>query len=488
MTIPATELKPPTRVKLFYSLGQMAQSGGFDTAIGFVFFYYTFVLGLSGALVGAALAISLAFDAVVDPLIGSWSDNIRSRFGRRLPLMMISIPPIAITLGLLFSPPAGLSQILLFVWLTVASVAVRSFISLFNVPYIALGAELADGYAERSSVVAYRAIAGIFASVVVTALAFTVFFAGPGGLKNAHSYPGFGWSVAMMLVILLAICCAGVARYAATLPQAASVAASMLRRLPSEVAEFFRNPSFRVLFLSAVVFYVAVGANATLATHVQIFVWRLRPQTMQLIGYAYLAGILVGVPLAPLLQRRMEKKAVVLIGLWMAIATWIVLPLLWAGGVFRPSGDGALTPLMLSAAFGGVGIGFTAIAYPSMMADAADEHEHLFNHRREGLYFAGLGFAAKAASGLGVLVGGLALDLMGFPHDAGQHANLIMPEPILARLILAWGPGCAVIGAIALATFLPYAITRRRHDELTTELRAKHAREAESLTLEAAIG
>ena len=159
--------------------------------------------------------------------------------------------------------------------------------------------------------VAYRAIAGIFASVVVTALAFTVFFAGPGGLKNAHSYPGFGWSVAMILVILLAICCAGVARYAATLPQAASVAASMLRRLPSEVAEVFRNPSFRVLFLSAVVFYVAVGANATLANHVQIFVWRLRPQTMQLIGYAYLAGILVGVPLAPLLQRRMEKKAVV---------------------------------------------------------------------------------------------------------------------------------------------------------------------------------
>ena len=62
------DLKPSVGIKMLYGLGQMAQSGGFDTAIGFIFFYYTAVLGLSGALVGAALAISLAFDAVVDPL------------------------------------------------------------------------------------------------------------------------------------------------------------------------------------------------------------------------------------------------------------------------------------------------------------------------------------------------------------------------------------------------------------------------------------
>ena len=64
--------KPPLGVKLAYSLGQAAQNGGFDAAVGFVFFYYSVVLGLSGSLVGAALAVSLAFDAVVDPVVGSW--------------------------------------------------------------------------------------------------------------------------------------------------------------------------------------------------------------------------------------------------------------------------------------------------------------------------------------------------------------------------------------------------------------------------------
>ncbi len=74
----------PTKLqKVFYSLGQAAQSGGFDTAVGFVFFYYSVVLGLSGALVGAALAIGLAFDAVVDPFIGSWSDNLKILFSQK---------------------------------------------------------------------------------------------------------------------------------------------------------------------------------------------------------------------------------------------------------------------------------------------------------------------------------------------------------------------------------------------------------------------
>ena len=52
----------------------------------------------------------------------------------------------------------------------------------------------------------------------------------------------------------------------------------------------------------------------------------------------------------------------------------------------------------------GLFAGFMAIAYPSMMADAADEHEVRFGARREGLYFSGLGFASKAATGLGQLV------------------------------------------------------------------------------------
>ncbi len=231
--------RPSVFVKLAYALGQAAQSGGFDAAIGFVFFYYSAVLGLSGAAVGAALAVSLAFDAVVDPLVGSWSDNMTSRFGRRLPLMILAAPLATVSIGLLFSPLSGLGQIGLFACLAFTSVAARSAISLFNVPYIALGAEMVTGYSARTSVVVYRATAGIFAAVAITATGFSVFFAN-GGLQRPEGYPGFGWSVAGLIFVCMTLCCLGVARYAASLPQPEQVATPMWRRLPAEVAEIFQ--------------------------------------------------------------------------------------------------------------------------------------------------------------------------------------------------------------------------------------------------------
>ena len=404
----AAGFKPSLAQKLFYSLGQTAQSGGFDTAIGFVFFYYTAVLGLSGGLVGAALAVSLAFDAVVDPMVGSWSDNLKSRFGRRLPLMIVAIPLVALSLGLLFSPPGGLGQTALFGWLMLMSVASRSAISLFNVPYIALGAEMTEGYAERTSVVVYRAIAGILSGVVFTFMGFSLFFA-HGGLQRPEGYPGFGWTVAAILTVCMTICCFGIFRYAARLPQPQQMASPIWRRLPSEVREIFANPSFRLLFISAVITYVAQGLNATLNNHAFVFVWHLKSETIQFIGYAFLAGILLGVPVAPVLQRIMEKKNVVIIGLSLLIANWLVIQGLKLTGIYQPLGDAALLPMQINSFVAGIGIGLVSIAYPSMMADAADEHEHLFGRRREGLYFAGLGFASRTPSPPAALLACVAL-------------------------------------------------------------------------------
>jgi GPH family glycoside/pentoside/hexuronide:cation symporter len=466
------DVGPTVSQKVFYSLGQVAQTGGFDTAIGFVFFYYTAVLGLRGALVGAALAVGLALDAAVDPMVGSWSDNLKSRMGRRLPLMIVAIPLVTVSIGLLFSPPANLSQPLLFGWLTLLSIAARSFISLFNVPYIALGAEMAAGYAERTSVVVYRSVAGIVAATVISALGFSLFFA-HGGLQRPDGYPEFGWSVAAILFVCMATCCLGLRRYAASLPQPQNVAHPMWRRLPGEVGEIFGNRSFRLLFVSAVITYVAQGLNATLNSHSFVFVWRLKSEDIQFITYAFLVGILLGVGAAPLIQRRLEKKNVVLLGLSLLIANWLVVQGSWLLGLYTPTGMAALAPMQINSFVAGIGIGFVQIAYPSMMADAADEHEQLFGRRREGLYFAGLGFANKAATGLGVLLAGVALDLIRFPKDIGRTVGAVLPHDVQVKLVVVWGPLAAVVAVISMMIFASYGITRARHAEIAASLRLK---------------
>lgn len=462
--------KPSVPVKVFYSLGQVAQSGGFDAAIGFIFFYYSVALGLSGLLVGAALAVSLAFDAFVDPIVGSWSDNVKSRLGRRLPLMIAAAPLLAISIGLLFSPPAGLGQVELFYWLAATSTSARSFISLFNVPYIALGAEMATDPVERTRIVVYRAMAGIFAGVLITAVGYTVFFAG-GRLQRPEEYPGFGWSVAGLLFLCTALCCVGTYRYAANLPQPDQVAGSMLSRLPRELAEVFANKSFRILFFSAVVVFLAIGLNASLNNHAFVFVWRLKSETIQFIGYAYLFGILLGVSGAPMLERLLEKKYVVIVGFALLIANWLILQGAMLAGVYLPLGNAALLPMQFNSFVAGIGVGFVSIAFPSMMADAADEHEHLFGRRREGLYFAGLGFAGKAAQGLGVMLAGVALDVIQFPKDVARTVAVELPVDLQHRLVLIWGPGPAILALVSLLMFATYALTRARHAEIVRKLR-----------------
>lgn len=464
------QASPSIALKVFYSLGQAAQSGGFDTAVGFVFFYYSVVLGLSGTLIGAALAVGLVFDALVDPAIGSWSDNLKSRLGRRLPLMIISIPPTVICVGLLFSPPAGLSQPLLFAWLATFSIAARCAISLFHVPYVALGAELTTDYAGRTSVVVYRSAAGVLAGLVITALGYTAFFA-DGGLQRAESYPGFGWSAAAVLFVCMSACCVGLRRYAAALPQPERVAEPTWRRMPSEVVEIFANRSFRLLFISAVITYVAQGLNATLNQHSFVFVWLIKSENIQFISYAFVVGLLLGVGSAPKIQARLEKKTVVLIGLSLLIANWLVMQGAWLAGIYSPVGEAALLPMQINSFVAGIGLGFVSVAYPSMMADAADEHEHLFGRRREGLYFAGLGFANKAAVAVGVFIAGRALDVIRFPADLAKTPGAVLPDDVKVQLVWVWGPIPAVIAVISMVIFASYGITRARHAAIAAALR-----------------
>jgi len=470
----ATGLKPPPAVKFFYSLGQFIESG-YLAINTFIFFYYTAVLGMSGSLVGAALAISMTVDAALDPLIGSWSDSVRSRFGRRLPMMLLAAPLTMVTMGLLFAPPSAMTPVMLFVWLTLTKGGLRAFASMYNIPYFALGGEMSDDYVERSRIVSYRLLSGILVTVMITALAYSVFFAGEGGLQRAESYPAFGWTIGALALAGGLICCAGVWRFAVALPQPTATPEPMAGRFLGEMAELLRNRTFLVLFLSMLLFASAAGVHQALNNHAYVFVWKLRPETIQVIAYVYLAGILAGVPLTPLLLRWMEKKTVAAMGFSLVAVGWIVLPGLRGLGLFAPIGPDALPWLCLSTLIFGLASGLIFIVFPSMMADAAEEHEHVHGSRREGLFFSGLGFAGKAAGGMGMMIGGFALDILRFPRDVGRQVNAVVDPGVLSHLVLAWGWIPALLVGLGALVFAPYAITRARHEQITADLRVRRA-------------
>ena len=77
-----------------YGFGQVAEAMvtvGFNT---FMLYYYNQVLGVSGTITGAALALSIVVDAVVDPMAGALYDSLRSRWGRRHPFIALSAIPL----------------------------------------------------------------------------------------------------------------------------------------------------------------------------------------------------------------------------------------------------------------------------------------------------------------------------------------------------------------------------------------------------------
>ena len=120
--------------KVFFGSGSISE-GTKNTAFNvFLLFYYNQVLGLPGTLSGGAIFLALCVDAVTDPLVGSISDNLHSRWGRRHPFMYVSALPMAICFYLLFSPPDGLSEMGLFTWLTVFAVGVRTSMTLYSIP------------------------------------------------------------------------------------------------------------------------------------------------------------------------------------------------------------------------------------------------------------------------------------------------------------------------------------------------------------------
>ena len=45
-------------------------------------------------IIGLITAIGRVFDAVTDPLVGNWSDNLKSKLGRRIPFMRWSAIPL----------------------------------------------------------------------------------------------------------------------------------------------------------------------------------------------------------------------------------------------------------------------------------------------------------------------------------------------------------------------------------------------------------
>lgn len=171
--------------------------------------------------------------------------------------------------------------------------------------------------------------------------------------------------------------------------------------------------------------------------------------------------------------RRIEKRdgvvgAITLLGVYQ-----IVITLLAVTGVIPAGSMIAVVLVAISGLlFGGCGA-LCFVCFYSMIADAVDEHDHLFGVRREALYAAALMVGAKAATGLGAFLSGLGLQLIGFVAPA--KASGIVPPDIATSVGLLWGLGGALVVLAAIPFLRRYRIDRSHHAAVLESLAARNA-------------
>ena len=436
----------------------------------FLLFYLTIVCGLPGLLAGVVGLVSLTIDAFIDPLVGSLSDNLGGRFGRRHPFLFGAPIPAGLALVLLFSLPSRFTGVGLFVCATLLSLAVRIGLSCFQVPYFALGAELSDDYTERSTIVAARVAFGVVGTLLVTALSYGIFLSGKGATTHAAAYLPLMLSFAAIVLFGGFLSAVGTLGARGRLHAAPPGSGPRLAALFVEVKEIFRNRSFRVLFSAILLFFVALGVAQPLTLYANTYFWKITTLQIRDLTFIFTAGLAVGIVLTGVAARWLEKRTIALTGVFLFLGSQLVPAPLRVLGLL-PTPASVMLVLTIGVIALGLGTSAALIGYQSMMADAADEHELLFGARREGLYFAGINFSAKASNGLGVLIAGIVLDVIGFPHGvAGGGIVGPIPARTVMELGLIYGPGAAIVSLMSVVILFAYRLDRAKHASILEAL------------------
>ncbi|MBX3482041.1 MFS transporter [Phenylobacterium sp.] len=463
------------RTRLVYSVGEIGEGVKSAALETFLFFFYVQVVGLPGTLTGAALFIALMFDAVSDPMVGDWSDRVRTRLGRRHPFLYTAPVPLALALVCLFSPP-HLADIPLFLWLTGFTILARVAMTLYFVPHMALGAELSRDFAERVAIGGSRVFFGYVGRLMGMGLGFAVFFADRQGFRNGQldpsAYPPFAVALGLLVVLFVIGSALGTQRVALRLAAenpapVAKADAGLLRALGRAV----RSPSFRALFSAILIMSTYNGVQGALALHMNTYFWRLPPGEVQWIFYASMLGFMLGVPLARPAARRLDKKAAYVGGVAGAVALGVGPTILRLLDLAPPNGAPELLALLIGASFLSGAIGSVSVVVSAaMVADLADEYDFEHRARPEGLFFGVVAFCRKASLGVGGAVAGVVIDVIRFPQKAEPGA---VPADALERLGITYGPFIAVVVFSGMLLMIPYALSRSRQAEIARTLEAR---------------
>ena len=194
------------KTKIGYAIGQMVDSTGYNVYYFFFLFFLTDFAGVPAGVAGTISLIAIMWDAVTDPIVGNISDNLKSPYGRRRPMMIGATIPYALCTFLLFNN-VDFGANAKFAYFVVLAILFWSCYKTYVIPFFALGAELTDDYNERNTL---RSWASIFLQLAVmlasAAPPLILEMAGKAGLQGARGWNAVGVIFGLIIIITSFIC------------------------------------------------------------------------------------------------------------------------------------------------------------------------------------------------------------------------------------------------------------------------------------------
>ncbi|MEM8695444.1 MAG: MFS transporter [Pseudomonadota bacterium] len=490
--MPAARDLLPFRTKLSFGVGAIGEIfylGMFNTFIGI---FYNQAIGLSNSLIGIAIMLALLVDAVSDPVMGVVSDRWRSRWGRRHPFLFAAPVPLAISLYLIFNPPAALTgsaggnpdQMLLFAWLAVFTIVSRLAITLYIVPHLALGGELTQDHNERSRLFSVNAIFGYAMGALFAFTAWGYFLAGTTinaeGMEiprhlDPEAYGPLVLTACGFLLTAIWLSALGtlnqVPRLSQPKPEDARISFTIFYK---SIWGALKNRNYAFLIGGVFFFMIATGLYETFTVFVNTYFWELPSEDIRWFGLFAAPAAVAGALAAPIAMRRFDRRPV-LIGALVVMTVASQLPVdLRLLGLMPANGAPQLLPLLVANfCLLTFGISVGAVAILSMLGDVIDQNEVATGKREEGVFYSARALVGKAAVSLGHLIAGVMLDvIVVLPFEAVPGA---VDADVIFRLGVVAGPVMGLIVLVSLAFYAQYGLSRRDHDALLEELAARKA-------------
>ena len=462
-SVPASAV--PMGQKIAFGFGMLANQM-FPAALGVFIIVLVQDLGFAAILWGIIQFLPRIFDAITDPIMGFISDNTRSKWGRRRQYVFIGAILMGIAYVAMWQLHKGDGVVYNFIYFLGWSLVFYLGLTIFSVPYVAMGYEISEDFHERTNIMAVAQFIGQWAWVV--APWFWVILYDPAwfpegadqGVRDLSIWVAIPCTIFAMIPAIFI-------KSKSTLdrddfvPISAGHVVRSVKDIFTGAFEAFRIKQFRQIagatFLIFNSFNVIAAFTFLIIVHYMFNsdpasagTW---PAMHGSVG-ALITTFLV-IPVVTWMSKKLGKKKAFMVSQFISIVGYVLFWFLFVPG--KPY------LFLFALPFHSFGIGSLFTIMMSMTADVCDLDELRTGKRREGVLGAVYWWMVKLGFGVAALLSGAILSVVGF--DA---ANVTESAVTGMRAFYSLLPIAGVIGAVLIMK--NYDITEERAEKLKADL------------------